>query len=78
MADLHDMPPGTYPPIVLKQDASNLPVALVTLQGEGLAETQLKDVAQNFVRNQLAGVPGASVPQPFGGSWRQMTMYADP
>src|SRR5271154_5786922 len=32
MADMHDMPPGTYPPIVLKEDASNLPVALVTLQ----------------------------------------------
>ncbi len=78
MADLHDMPPGTYPPLVLKEDASSLPVALVTLQGHGLAETRLKDLAQNFVRNQLAGVPGASVPQPFGGSWRQIMMYADP
>ncbi|RRA49161.1 efflux RND transporter permease subunit [Acidipila sp. EB88] len=78
MADLHDMPPGTYPPVVLKQDASNLPVTLVTLEGEGLDETRLKDVAQNFVRNQLAAVPGASVPQPFGGSWRQIQMYADP
>lgn len=78
MADMHDMPPGTYPPIVLKEDASNLPVALVTLQGQGLTETRLKDLAQNFVRNQLAGVPGASVPQPFGGSWRQIMMYADP
>src|SRR6201992_2488474 len=53
MADLHDKPPGTYPPVVLKQDASNLPVTLVTLEGEGLGETKLKDVAQNFVRNQL-------------------------
>jgi multidrug efflux pump subunit AcrB len=78
MADMHDMPPGTYPPIVLKEDASNLPVALVTLQGQGLSKTKLKDLAQNFVRNQLAGVPGASVPQPFGGSWRQIMMYADP
>ena len=78
MADMHDMPPGTYPPIVLKEDASNLPVALVTLQGQGLSETKLKDLAQNFVRNQLAGVPGASVPQPFGGSWRQIMMYTDP
>ena len=78
MADLHDMPPGTYPPIVLKQDASSMPVALVTLGGEGLSESQLKDTAQNFVRNQLAGVQGASVPQPFGGRWRQIMLYADP
>ena len=78
MSDMRDMPPGTYPPIVLKQDASNLPVALVTLEGTGLNESTLKDVGQNFVRNQLAGVPGASVPQPFGGRWRQIMLYADP
>jgi multidrug efflux pump subunit AcrB len=78
MSDMRDMPPGTYPPIVLKQDPSSLPVALVTLRGVGLDESTLKDVGQNFVRNQLAGVPGASVPQPFGGRWRQIMLYADP
>jgi multidrug efflux pump subunit AcrB len=78
MSDMRDMPPGTYPPIVLKQDVSSLPVALVTLSGAGLDESTLKDVGQNFVRNQLAGVPGASVPQPFGGRWRQIMLYADP
>src|ERR1700712_1299688 len=78
MSDLRDLPPGTYPPIVLQQDASSLPVALVTLSGEGLSESTLKDTAQNFVRNQLAAVPGASVPQPFGGRWRQIQLYADP
>jgi multidrug efflux pump subunit AcrB len=78
MSDLKDMPPGTYPPIVLKQDASNVPVALVPLTGSGLSESTLKDMGQNYVRNQLAGVAGASVPQPFGGTWRQIQLYADP
>jgi multidrug efflux pump subunit AcrB len=78
MADIRDMPPGTLPPIVLKFDASSLPVCLVTLKGEGLTETYLKDIAQNNIRNQLAGVPGASVPQPFGGRWRQIQFYVDP
>lgn len=78
MSDLKDMPPGTYPPIILKQDASNIPVALVPLTGSGLSESKLKDLGQNFVRNQLAGVAGASVPQPFGGTWRQIQLYADP
>jgi multidrug efflux pump subunit AcrB len=78
MSDMRDMPPGTYPPIVLKQDASSLPVALVTLRGAGLDESKLKDIGQNFVRNQLAGVQGASVPQPFGGRWRQIMLYVDP
>ena len=78
IADLRDLPPGTYPPIVLKSDASMLPVCLVTLSGEGLNESRLKDLGQNYVRNQLAGVPGASVPQPFGGRWRQIMLYTDP
>jgi multidrug efflux pump subunit AcrB len=78
MSDMRDMPPGTYPPIVLKQDASSLPVALVTLRGAGLDESKLKDIGQNFVRNQLAGVQGASVPQPFGGRWRQIMLYVNP
>jgi multidrug efflux pump subunit AcrB len=78
MSDLRDMPPGTYPPIVLKQDASSIPVALVPLSGSGLNESKLKDIGQNFVRNQLAGVAGASVTQPFGGRWRQIMLYADP
>jgi len=77
-SDLRDMPPGTYPPIVLKQDAASTPVALVTLSGSGLNESKLKDIGQNFVRNQLASVQGASVTQPFGGRWRQIMLYADP
>jgi multidrug efflux pump subunit AcrB len=78
MSDLKDMPPGTYPPIILKQDASSVPVALVPLTGSGLSESKLKDLGQNFVRNQLASVAGASVPQPFGGTWRQIQLYVDP
>src|SRR6185295_5683445 len=66
------------PPFVMKMDASSLPVCLVAFQGEGLNETQLKDLAQNLVRNQLAGVSGAAVPQAFGGRSRQIMLYADP
>ncbi len=78
MANLRRLPPGTLPPVVLKFDASNLPVCLITLKGQGLNETQLKDVAQFTVRNQVANVPGASVPQPYGGRYRQIMVYVDP
>ena len=78
MADLRRLPPGTLPPVVLKFDASNMPVCLVTLKGQGLDETRLKDLAQFAVRNQIANVPGASVPQPFGGRYRQIMVYVDP
>jgi multidrug efflux pump subunit AcrB len=78
MADLRRLPPGTLPPIVQKFDASSLPVCLITLKGEGLNETQLRDLGQFTVRNQLAGVFGASVPPPFGGKYRQIMVYVDP
>ncbi len=78
MAEISHLPPGTLPPFVLKMDASSLPVCLVTLKGNDLSETQLKDLAQNVLRNQLAGVLGAAVPQPFGGRWREIMLYADP
>jgi multidrug efflux pump subunit AcrB len=78
MAQLRRLPPGTLPPVVLKFDASSLPVCLVTFKGEGLDETQLRDLAQFQVRNQIASVTGASVPQPFGGRYRQIMVYTDP
>lgn len=78
MADLRRLPPGTLPPVVMKFDASSLPVCLITLKGNGLSETQLRDLGQFTVRNQLATVPGASVPPPFGGKYRQIMVYANP
>jgi multidrug efflux pump subunit AcrB len=78
MADLRRLPPGTLPPIVQKFDASSLPVCLITLRGDGLDETTLRDTGQFTIRNQLAGVSGASVPQPFGGKYRQIMVYVDP
>src|SRR3984957_18664005 len=78
MADLRRLPPGTLPPVVLGMDASSQPVCLVTLKGKGLNETDLKDLAQFQVRNQIANVQGASVPQPFGGRYRQIQVYVDP
>src|SRR5207244_10680719 len=71
MAQLRRLPPGTLPPVVLRFDASSLPACLVTVQGEGLSETQLRDLAQYNVRNQIATVPGAAIPQAFGGKSRQ-------
>jgi len=78
MANLRRLPPGTLPPVVLKFDASSLPVCLVTLKGEGLNETELHDVGQYIVRNQIASVPGCAIPPPFGGRLRQIQIYLDP
>ncbi len=78
MADLRRLPEGTLPPVVMQVDASSQPVCLLTVDGEGLTETQLHDYLQFQIRNQIAGVPGATVPPPFGGRYRQMMVYVDP
>src|SRR5579864_6025111 len=78
LADLKRLPPGTLPPVVMKFDASSLPVCLVTVKGEGLNETQLHDLAQFQIRNQIAVVNGAEIPPPFGGKYRQVMLYVDP
>lgn len=78
MANLRRLPPGTLPPVVLKFDSSSLPVCLITVKGEGLGEAELRDIARYTIRNQVAGVQGSSVPQPFGGLYRQIMVYVDP
>jgi HAE1 family hydrophobic/amphiphilic exporter-1 len=78
MADLRRLPEGTLPPVVMSMDASSLPVCLLTVDGQGLSETQLHDYLQFQIRNQIAGVPGATVPPPYGGRYRQIMVYVDP
>jgi multidrug efflux pump subunit AcrB len=78
LADLKRLPPGTLPPVVLKFDASSLPVCLVTLKGPNLNQTQLHDIGQFAIRDQVAVVKGAEIPPPFGGKYRQIMVYVDP
>lgn len=63
--------------MVLKFDASSLPVCLITLKGEGLNEAALRVLRSN-IRNQVANVPVPPAPQPFGGRYRQIMVYAVP
>src|SRR5580658_4228202 len=78
LANLKRLPPGTLPPLVLKFDASSLPVTLVTVSGKGLTETQLHDLAQFQIRNQLAVVNGAQICAVVGGNCRQAMVYVEP
>src|SRR3984957_9757474 len=77
MADLRRLPQGTLPPRVMKTGASGPPVCLPTLEGQGLSETQLHDYLQFTIRNQIANVPGATVPPPYGGRYRQIMVNVD-
>src|SRR5689334_9746962 len=66
------MPPGTLPPLTISYNASSVPILQLALSGQGLSEQQLNDWATNFIRTQLATVPGAAIPWPYGGKQRQV------
>ena len=74
---LRVLPPGTFPPNILKYDASSVPVLQLGLSGEGLTEQDLYDLGLNFIRTRLATVQGASVPLPWGGKTRQIMVDID-
>ena len=69
---LHQLPAGTTPPLILAYSASSVPVLQLALSGQNMSEQQLNDYGLNFIRTQLITVPGASVPYPYGGKQRQV------
>jgi multidrug efflux pump subunit AcrB len=69
---VRNMPPGTFPPQVLKYDAASVPILQLGLSSKTLKEEELSDLGQNFIRTPLATVQGAAVSYPFGGKNRQI------
>jgi len=75
---LRVMPPGIFPPGVVKYDASSVPILQLGLSSDTLTEQQLFDYGTNFIRTQLATVQGASIPLPYGGKYREIMVDLDP
>ena len=76
-ATMKQLPPGIQPPLVIRYSASTVPILQIGLSGKNLSEQQLNDYATNFVRPQLATVPGAALPLPYGGKVRQIMVDID-
>src|SRR3984885_9438328 len=72
------MPTGVQPPIVVQFDASSVPVLQVSLSSDTLNEQQLYDYGIYRVRQQLAPIPGVTLPTPAGGKYRQIMVDLDP
>lgn len=77
-AILRQLPRGISPPFVTASSATDVPVIQLGLSSEILTEAQLFDIANNFVRSQLATVQGTTVPFPYGGKYRQVSIDLDP
>jgi CzcA family heavy metal efflux pump len=75
---LRVLPPGIFPPNILRYNAASVPVLQVSISSDTLSEQELYDYGTNFIRTQLATVQGASVPLPYGGRYRQVMVDLDP
>jgi CzcA family heavy metal efflux pump len=71
-------PPGITPPNVIQFNATNVPVAQLTISSKTLPEQQLYDYGLNFIRVRLFTIPGLSTPAPFGGKERQIIIDINP
>src|SRR5258707_8091021 len=75
---LKQMPPNITPPLILNFNASTVPIIQLALAGKGMSEQAVFDLAINTVRVPLVTVPGAAIPFPFGGKFRQIQIDLDP
>ena len=74
---LRQLPAGILPPEIINFSASSVPILQIGVSGDGLSESQLNDYASNYIRTQLVTVPGAVVPNPYGGKQRQISINMD-
>ncbi|WP_392533072.1 efflux RND transporter permease subunit [Nostoc sp. C117] len=75
---LRVLPPGITPPLIIRYNASSVPILQMSVSSKSLSEQELYDNGNNFLRTQLATVQGASVPLPYGGKPRQIMVDIDP
>jgi CzcA family heavy metal efflux pump len=74
---LRQLPAGTLPPQIINFSASSVPILQLGVSGQGMDETQLNDYSVNWIRPQLITVPGAILPNPYGGKQRQIMVNMD-
>jgi len=72
------LPPGIQPPIIVRFNATDVPVLQIGVDSKTLSETQLYDLTTNTVRLKLATVQGTSLPAPYGGKARQIMVDLNP
>ena len=74
---IRQMPPGQTPPLVIRYNASTVPILQYSLGSTTLSEQELYDLGQNQVRVGLSTVLGAQVPWPYGGKTRLVSVDLD-
>jgi multidrug efflux pump subunit AcrB len=74
---LKNLPAGVQPPQVLSYNASSVPIIQLVESSNSMSQTELADLAMNFIRPQLVTIAGAAIPYPYGGMTRQVQIDLD-
>jgi multidrug efflux pump subunit AcrB len=74
---LKQLPPGTTPPLILQYSASTVSILQFGVSSTKLSEQQVFDIALNQIRVGLISVPGVSIPYPYGGKQRVVSVDLD-
>ena len=77
-AIVRGMPPGMTPPGIVQYSAANVPIIQIVMASDTIPEEKIFDYAMNFLRVKLFTIPGLSVPGPYGGKNRLITIDLDP
>lgn len=75
---LRVLPPGITPPLIIRHNASSVPILQLSVSSQSLSEQELYDSGNTSIRTQLATVQGASVPLPYGSKPRQIMVVLGP
>jgi multidrug efflux pump subunit AcrB len=76
--EMQNMPPGMLQPTILKYDASAIPVGNLVISSNSRSDRDLLDLADTFLREELASIEGLASAPVFGGAFRQIMVYVDP
>jgi multidrug efflux pump subunit AcrB len=71
------LPPGITPPIILRFNATDVPVLQIGVGSTTMSAAQLSDYTLNVIRPPLASAQGASIPYPYGGAPRVINVDLD-
>jgi len=74
---IRNLPAGATPPLIVRYNASTVPILQFGISGSHLSEAELYDVAMNQIRPRLVTVPGVSIPAPYGGRQRVVSVDID-
>jgi multidrug efflux pump subunit AcrB len=71
------LPPGITPPIILRFNATDVPILQIGISSATMSEAAINDYASNFIRTPLATVAGSTLPSPYGGKPRLINVDID-